>query len=197
MTALEWASQSRPEEPPADFYCRSVDVWQGRFTKIAPTLIRAGIHTDIAALFASMVGEIGDNCFTHNAPGWIDIPGCWLEYHIEGNQIQCWISDRGRGILNSLKAALPSLETHREALLASLTKRISGRTPEKRGNGLKYVVEVLTRLPVGVFTLQTGDASFHCNLPLNKTLLESSITAASTMVRGTYCEITATLPYAN
>ena len=197
MTAFEWATTSTPTNPPSDYYCQSVDVWQGRFTKIAPTLIRAGINNDSAALFASVVGEIGDNCFAHNAPGWVDIPGCWFEYRVDGHTIHCWISDRGRGILTSLKAAIPSLQTHREALVASLTKRISGRIPEQRGNGLKFVVAVLTRLPAGVFTLQTGDASFHCNLPLNKTFLESSITLSPTMVRGTYCEITATLPYEN
>src|SRR3989338_9472367 len=158
MTAFEWGTTSPPIKPSSsEYYCPSVDIWQGRFTKIAPALMRTGIHPDAAALFASIVGEIGDNCFTHNAPGWIDIPGCWFEYHIEGNTMRCWITDRGRGILTSLKAALPLLQNHREALLAALTKRISGRTPEQRGNGLKFVIEVLTRIPSGEFTLQTGD----------------------------------------
>lgn len=156
MNAREWAQSETPTTPPAEYHCPTSDVWQGRFTKIAPSLLQVGFDENQVALFVGMVGEIGDNCFAHNAPAWIDTPGCWFEYTVKENTIWCVIADRGRGILNSLKNARPTLATDSEALMVALTERVSGRTPEKRGNGLKYATDVLSRLPKGSFSLQSG-----------------------------------------
>jgi len=188
MNAFEWASATVPAEPPAEFYCRTSDVWQGRFSKLDPLLTKQGVASNRAALIASAIGEIGDNCFTHNAPGWIDVPGCWFEYQI-AQEVHCFVADRGRGILASLKAVRPSLSTHADALLVALTERITGRAPEKRGNGLKYVLNVLRQIPNGSFRLQSGNAIFTCALPLDGTNIKSYITQSATSVRGTYAEI--------
>ena len=80
MNALEWVEHQEPKEPPADFYCQTSDVWQGRFVKVGPLLVNKKFEPNAVALFTGVIGEVGDNCFTHNAPGWIDIPGCWFEY---------------------------------------------------------------------------------------------------------------------
>lgn len=137
MNAFEWASSQDTASPPSELHCSTSDIWQARFTKLAPFLIAQHFDAHAVSLFASIVGEIGDNCFTHNAPGWIDIPGCWFEYVITDNSAHCMIADRGRGILTSLSAVRPLLKTHHEALLVALTERgVSGRAPEQRGNGL-------------------------------------------------------------
>lgn len=197
MNAFEWAKASEPKEPPSDFYCQTSDVWQGRFVKVGPLLVNEKFEQNTVALFTGAIGEVGDNCFTHNAPGWIDIPGCWFEYHLDGAMFSCVIADRGRGILTSLQAARPALANHKDALLVALTERISGRIPEKRGNGLKFVTDALSQLPGGSFLLQSGDAVFRCELPLDQSQIPGYIGNASNTIRGAYCEVSVKLPYAS
>lgn len=197
MTAFDWASAITATEPPSDVHCPTSDVWQGRFVRIAPQLIKMGLETKIVALFASIAGEIGDNCFAHNAPGWTEMRGCWFEYTVTENTVQCIIADRGRGILASLSAVRPQLTTHKEALLVALTEKISGRAPEARGNGLKFIMNALGALQQGSFLLHTGDAKFMCTLPLDQKKIEAYITPASQNIRGVYCEIHTQLPYAH
>ncbi len=51
------------------------------------------------------------------------------------------IADRGRGIMETLKKVKPGLANDMDALTVVFTERISGRAPEARGNGLKFVYE--------------------------------------------------------
>ena len=135
MTPLHWAQNEKPTDPPSEFYCPATDVWQGRFDRIAPTLIRKKFEPELVSLVASAIGEIGDNCFTHNAPGWIDTRGAWFEFDLTDNNLHVIIADRGRGILKSLQAVRPSLQLHRDALFTALTELgVTGRAPELRGN---------------------------------------------------------------
>lgn len=166
--------------------------------KVGPLLVNKKFEQNAVALFTGVIGEIGDNCFTHNAPGWIDIPGCWFEYYLDGVAFSCVIADRGRGILTSLKAARASLTNHRDAMQVALTERgVSGRLPEKRGNGLKFVTDALSQLPRGSFSLQSGDAVFRCELPLDHTRIAAYIGNVESTMRGTYCQINVQLPYAS
>lgn len=198
MNAFEWVQSASSTIPANNVYCPTSDVWQGRFSKIAPLLINKKFDPKMTALFASAIGEIGDNCFVHNAPAWIDIPGSWFEWTINNQEVTCTIADRGRGILASLQAVRPSLQTHKEALLAALTEKgLSGRAPEERGNGLKYVMDVLADLSSGSFVFETGDAQFFCSLPLDRERIHEYIKKTTSPIRGMYCKIIVSLPYAN
>ncbi|MSU75311.1 MAG: winged helix-turn-helix transcriptional regulator [Candidatus Magasanikbacteria bacterium] len=196
--AFNWASAITHSEPPADFYCPSSDVWQGRFSRLAPTLIKKNFDPNVVALVVSAIGEVGDNCFAHNAPGWIDTRGCWFEYEINDSTLRCVIADCGRGILASLRAVRPSLNLAREALLTALTERgVTGRAPEARGNGLKFVMSVMGQLTHGSFSLQSGDARFACVLPLDQTKISEYIIQSLQPIRGTYSEFIIPIPYAS
>lgn len=198
MTAFEWTASSDPHTPSPEFYCPTSDVWQGRFVKMGPLLVRKNFEANTVALFTGTIGEVGDNCFTHNAPGWVDVSGCWFEYHLDGAVFSCMIADRGRGILASLQAARPSLTSHRNALQVALTERgVSGRLPEQRGNGLKFVTDALSKMLSGSFLLQSGDAAFRCDLPLDLTQIGVYIRNTESAIRGTYCEVKVRLPYAS
>lgn len=61
-------------------------------------------------------------------------------------------------LLATLKRVRPELTNASEALKVAFTETVSGRLPEARGNGLKFVRAVIVENP---FTLkfQTGDAS--------------------------------------
>ena len=53
------------------------------------------------------------------------------------------MADYGKGVRQSLLFVLPSIASDVEAVEIAFTKRISGRSPEQRGNGLKFVSEAI------------------------------------------------------
>ncbi|MBI2058079.1 MAG: MerR family DNA-binding transcriptional regulator [Candidatus Yanofskybacteria bacterium] len=61
------------------------------------------------------------------------------------------------GVLKTLKRVKPELDNDQNALVVAFTEVISGRAPEIRGNGLKFVRKVISENPIGLL-FQTGDA---------------------------------------
>ena len=169
-----WASQTTESEPAKEFYCRTKDVFApGRLSKLENDLQKVndlGIHH---SLLTSMVGEIGDNSYAHNLGNWPDILGIFFAYDLNKRIIV--LADRGRGILKTLQAVRPGLESHAKALVVAFTEIISGRFPERRGNGLKSVAQNILTSNVKL-TFRTGDAQ----LDLKKGDLEPNITKCET-----------------
>ena len=64
---------------------------------------------------------------------------------------------RGLGILEALRQVRPELPSHVVAVEVAFTEFVSGRAPEKRGNGLKTVREVVVEQPIDLFFI-SGDA---------------------------------------
>ena len=107
------------------------------------------------SLIVLVAGEIGDNSFAHNLGKWPDTSGIFFGYDIQKGIIV--LADRGLGILETLRQVRPSLSSHVEAVKVAFTEFISGRAPEKRGNGLKSVREVVSAQPIDLF-FTSGDA---------------------------------------
>ncbi|TSC63746.1 MAG: hypothetical protein G01um1014106_403 [Parcubacteria group bacterium Gr01-1014_106] len=59
--------------------------------------------------------------------------------------------------LETLRRVRPELASHVAAVEVAFTEFISGRAPEKRGNGLKLVREIVTEQPFDLF-YTSGDA---------------------------------------
>lgn len=152
----KWALDAIPSEPPKDFYCATSDVFApGRLSKLENDLQKIdnlGIHH---SLLTFMVAEIGDNSYAHNLGNWPDIPGIFFAYDLNKKVIV--LADRGRGILETLKPVLPGLESHKEALRTAFSQVISGRSPERRGNGLKSVTQNILMSNARLI-FRTGDA---------------------------------------
>lgn len=109
------------------------------------------------ALLVAIVGEVGDNSFAHNLGNWLDVPGVYFGYNLEKREIV--LADRGRGVLATLKRVRPSLLTHEEALKTAFTEVLSGRAPEPRGNGLKFVRETVAHASLTFsFMMHSGNA---------------------------------------
>jgi hypothetical protein len=93
-------------------------------------------------LEAAIIGEIGNNTFDHNfiyrnmKQKGVYCNFCFYEKYII-------LSDYGRGIKKSLSQVLPNIQTDFEAIEIAFTKNISGRSPEQRGNGLKFVSKTI------------------------------------------------------
>jgi hypothetical protein len=93
-------------------------------------------------LEAAIIGEIGNNTFDHNFMFRnIYQKGVYCNYNFGEKYIV--VADYGRGIKASLKQVIPNIQDDLEALKTAFTKKISGRSPEQRGNGLKFVSEAI------------------------------------------------------
>lgn len=134
------------------------------------------------SLIVSIVGEIGNNSFDHNIGKWPDEPGIFFGYDLQKGIIV--LADRGLGVLQTLRQVRPELASHVEALRVAFTEVVSGRSPERRGNGLKFVRTVVTGNPINLF-FASGDAELRLREP-EKTLL---ITRSSIMIRGCYTTV--------
>ncbi len=153
--AERWAAAEKSSEVPADYYCKDISVFQGRLTRLQNDLGKVYRLNKIYPLISAITGEIGNNSFDHNLGNWPDVPGIFFAYDL--NKGQVILADRGRGILNTLKKVKPELSNHQDALRVAFTEIISGRSPEYRGNGLKFVKNVVVSNEIDLkFT--TGDA---------------------------------------
>mgnify|MGYP001606307516 FL=1 len=94
------------------------------------------------------------------------------------------MADRGLGILETLRQVRPELPNHLVALEVAFTEFISGRAPEKRGNGLKSVREVVLSQPINLF-FTSGDAEIRMQDP-NKNF---KVIRGPDMIRGCLVKI--------
>lgn len=153
--AEEWASDPAGSEPDSDFYCSNSGVFKVRIDKMEMLLMRKAGFEQLYSIITSIAGEIGNNSFDHNLVNWPDIPGIFFGYDLEQHYIV--LADRGQGILTTLRRVRPGLKNHADALQLAFTETITGRAPERRGNGLKYVRMNVTKYPLTLL-FQTGNA---------------------------------------
>jgi len=153
VLAKDWVKKGA--EMPAEFYCASSAIFQSKLIQMQDILAGTKELSGIFPLVVAVAGEIGNNSFDHNLGNWPDIPGIFFGYDVHKKVIV--LADRGQGILTTLKRVRPSLTTDQEALRVAFTEILSGRSPESRGNGLKFVRMVVADNPIGLL-FQTGDA---------------------------------------
>ena len=89
------------------------------------------------------------------------------------------MTQQHRGFLKTLKRVLPGLKDDEEALHAAFTLYVSGRAPENRGNGLKFVKDVVVANP---FSLQFY--SGHAILNLDQKHPVVNVKKSDTTVHG-------------
>lgn len=99
-------------------------------------------------MLTAIVGEIGNNSFDHNLGKWSDVPGIY--YQIIPDLKMVILADRGCGIFSTLKNVRPNIENDLEALTIAFTEIVSGRSPEQRGNDLKFVKKVAEQFKIKI-----------------------------------------------
>ncbi len=140
--AFAWLAKENGEDfLLSDEHCRTRDVFQGRLDHMSREMEVNPSHKDTYSLVAAIVGELGNNAFDHNLGNWKDEMGIYFTYDIKNRFVV--IADRGQGVLATLKRVRPELATENEAIKIAFTEMISGRAPEQRGNGLKFVEAVV------------------------------------------------------
>lgn len=175
--AFQWATNPEPTEIPSDFYCQDSSIFQARLIKMQGVLTKTPTLNKILSLLVAITGEIGNNSFDHNLGNWPDKPGIFFGYDINKGDIV--LADRGLGILKTLQRVRPELNNHKDSLRVAFTEMISGRAPEDRGNGLKFVRKVIAENPISL-QFQSGDAE----LSILKELSELNIKGSNQPLRG-------------
>lgn len=140
--AWEWLVAS-PEDAQKEsgHYCSTRDVFQARIDRMVANLLKdKNISEEDAYVVSAISGEIGNNSFDHNLGKWPDVAGIFFGYDLS-EKVKIILADRGQGILATLKKVKPELKNDSDALKTAFTERLSGRAPERRGNGLKFVKE--------------------------------------------------------
>ena len=139
--AKNWVT-SLPTLPASEYYCPDSLVFKARLSRLEKDLSKIDEVKNIFPLITAIVGEIGNNSYDHNLGNWPDIRGIFFAYDINKKQIV--LADRGQGLLKTLRKVKPSLNNDGEALEVAFTEIISSRRPEARGNGLKFVRQVVS-----------------------------------------------------
>lgn len=169
--AKNWVASKSAIDPPSNFYCENSFVFQARLSRLENELGKIKELEKIFPLISAITGEIGNNSFDHNLGNWPDIPGIFFAYNLKKRNVV--LADRGQGILTTLKKVKPELNNHQDALRVAFTEIISGRAPEARGNGLKFVKNVVSSNKLSLL-FQTGNAKLEIqknssNLNIQKT----------------------------
>ena len=151
--AWEWIQDG--VEFPGTFYCQTSSSFNARLQKMENALMQKPGFEKMFSLITLVAGEIGDNSFAHNLGKWPDTAGIFFGYDLEKRIIV--LADRGLGILETLRQIRPELPSHVDAVKVAFTEFVSGRAPEKRGNGLKLVREVVIAQAIDLF-YTSGDA---------------------------------------
>lgn len=130
---LSWMAKQSVIVLDASFQCESRDIFQAKldtfFSEIKNSLLTA------------VVGEIGNNSFDHNLGSWVDVVGVYFK--VLPHQKLIILADRGQGVKATLSRIIPNIVDDKKALEIAFTEIISGRSPEHRGNGLKFVLKAL------------------------------------------------------
>ena len=151
--ASEWIQKDI--EFPSGFNCPTSSIFNARLTKMETMLMEKPGFEKLYSLITLIAGEIGDNSFAHNLGRWPDKSGIFFGYDLDKRIIV--LADRGVGILETLRQVRSQLSTHVAAMQVAFTEFVSGRAPEKRGNGLKLVREVVLEQPIDLY-FTSGDA---------------------------------------
>ena len=140
--AYQWAKDDPPRKIDEKYYCETRDIFQSRLDSMVNLLLKnSKIAENDIYILSAIAGEIGNNSFDHNLGNWPDIAGAFFAYEFNKKELTVVLADRGRGILATLKRVKPELKDDEEALKTAFNEKISGRAPESRGNGLKFVKE--------------------------------------------------------
>ncbi len=175
--ARNWVFNDVGLEPHSNSYCQDSSIFQARLIKLGNELSKLKRLGKTFPLISAIVGEIGNNSFDHNLGNWPDVPGIFFSYDLKKGKIV--LADRGQGVLETLKKVKPKLKNHQDALYTAFTEIISGRAPEHRGNGLKFVKDVVINNEINLL-FQTGNA----RLKIQKNDSDVKVKKTSTNFRG-------------
>lgn len=133
-------------------FCETRSDFNGRLYSYETALHKI-IPEECLYLLISSIGEVGNNCFDHNLGHWQNKSGC-LFIREENFTI---VADRGRGIKQSLSQTYILDKNEKSYIQVAFDKIISGRAPERRGNGLKFTKKNILNCNMGLYCLSDSE----------------------------------------
>lgn len=159
--AFDWLARENGEGfLLSDEHCPTRDVFQARLDRMSREMERMESLKELYSLLAAIVGELGNNAFDHNLGSWRDERGIYFQHDL-GKRFVI-VADRGQGVLATLRRVKPELVNEYEAIKIAFTEIISGRAPEQRGNGLKFVKAVVRENGLKVY-FYSNDGAYIIN----------------------------------
>jgi hypothetical protein len=171
--AKNWVANPSPTELEKLFYCPNSLIFQTRLMKFENNLLQVDFLRETYSLISAITGEIGNNSFDHNLGNWPDIPGIFFGYDIEKREII--LADRGQGIFKTLKRVRADLSSDEQAVRVAFSEIVSGRAPEARGNGLKFVRKIIQENAMRIL-FYTGSAKLELKKGDSDLLIEKQKT---------------------
>lgn len=164
--AVKWVLDDSPVSISGKYYCATRDVFQARIDSLIKEMIAVRKESEgNAYMTGAITGEIGNNSFDHNIGNWPDAAGIFFGYEFNGG-VKIVLADRGRGVMETLNKVKPEITNEQEALKVAFFEKISGRAPEARGNGLKFVRESVAERKIHL-TFISGNAKAELNNAFN------------------------------
>ena len=120
-------------------YCPTRDIFQARLETLRVQFEQNNFQN--SPLLIAIIGEIGNNSFDHNLGNWRNTPGIYMD----ADTSAVIIADRGQGVKKTISRVRPDVANDKEAIKIAFTEKISGRSPEQRGNGLKFVKGIVEK----------------------------------------------------
>lgn len=161
--AFAYISAKKKQEVEDEYYCQSRDIFQARLDKMTKEMLaQSSLPEELAYIISAITGEIGNNSFDHNIGTWFGLNGIFFAYSFEKTGLKIVLADAGQGIFNTLKRVKPEIRDCTEALDIAFNQKISGRAPESRGNGLKFV-KINIKASRLHLTFFSGDAKLELN----------------------------------
>lgn len=153
--AFNWAISGDTRFAPPEILCQTRDVFQARTDRLVNDLKRIVKNDNLIYILVAVVGEIGNNSFDHNIGHWQDVPGVF--FRVDDTARVIVLSDRGQGVFATIQKVRPRVADDASALRVAFTEMVSGRAPEHRGNGLKFVKKVIeeNQLHLAFYTGET------------------------------------------
>ncbi|MBU2542827.1 winged helix-turn-helix domain-containing protein [Patescibacteria group bacterium] len=156
--AFNWVQSPKPDASATeDTYCAMRDVFEARNRRVIQLLQDNREDESFSYLLTAIIGELGNNSFDHNVANWPDITGVY--FIIDCTERIAIIADRGRGVKATLINIRPEIKDDKGALRIAFREIISGRSPEQRGNGLKFVRNKIIDLDLHL-EFYSGDALY-------------------------------------
>lgn len=143
---INWLSTGHKSRYIEEHFCNTRSEFNGRLFSYE-TILKNKFSEDCLYLITSSFGEIGNNCFDHNLGYWKDEPGCLFIR----NESYCLIADRGQGVKSSLSKVYTLQSEDDSYLSVAFSRVITGRAPEKRGNGLKFSKRSLSKCNLNLY----------------------------------------------
>ncbi|PIR87825.1 MAG: hypothetical protein COU10_02460 [Candidatus Harrisonbacteria bacterium CG10_big_fil_rev_8_21_14_0_10_45_28] len=151
----QWLTAEKPEIVTASLYSSNRAIFGLKLKDVEDVLENTRELATPPALIGAIIGEVGNNAFDHNLGNWPDEHG--VCFCLDPAERRVIIADRGQGVLKTLRQVRPGIRDDAQALQIAFTEILSGRAPEDRGNGLKFVRGIIAKYPL-TLSFQSGSA---------------------------------------